>query len=163
MSKQKVRVGPYVSETVQAGETLHAIGEIHWAIFVAPVLGAILATLALIKFHAWAGPVLSIEGLWILLFTIPWISLVNPTIDFYSTESAVTSRRVLKKTGYISRNADEISISKVETVRVNQGIIGRFFGFGTVQVLGTGGHGLSIRGIRDPMYFREILQQVLAT
>jgi membrane protein YdbS with pleckstrin-like domain len=162
MRKRKIKVGPYVRSTIQEGESLYAVGETHWGIFVGPVLWAIFGTWLCAEFYQWSHTFLTIEGVWILAFTIPWTLLVNPMVDYHTNEAAITSRRVLKKSGWVAIHADEISVSKVETVSVNQGIIGRMFGFGTIHVLGTGGNGIDIKGIRDPMEFRKSLQDVIS-
>ena len=162
MRKRKKRASSYVTNTLQEGESLYVVGQVHWAIFMAPAGFTAIVTAMLWKMHLVITNTHSFSPGWIFVMCCPWISFVNPMIDYFTLQSAVTSRRVLKKLGLVSLDADEISIPKVETVRVSQGIFGRLYGYGTVQVFGTGGHGLDIRGIRDPMRFRSVLQQVLA-
>ncbi|HLY80816.1 MAG TPA: PH domain-containing protein, partial [Caulobacteraceae bacterium] len=60
-----------------------------------------------------------------------WIVAVN-------TEIIVTTRRVIYKTGFISRNTVEMNLDKVESVLVQQGILGRMLDFGTVIIRGVG-------------------------
>ena len=60
-----------------------------------------------------------------------WIVAVN-------TEIIVTSRRVIYKTGFISRNTVEMNLDKVESVLVQQSILGRMLDFGTVIIRGVG-------------------------
>jgi uncharacterized membrane protein YdbT with pleckstrin-like domain len=48
-----------------------------------------------------------------------------------------------------------MSMSKVETVDVDQSVAGRIFGFGTVTIHGTGGGVESMRNIADPITFRS--------
>jgi uncharacterized membrane protein YdbT with pleckstrin-like domain len=165
MSKRSKRRGPlsYVEQTLLPGEDLFALGTLHWALFVSPLLTALVFTWLwhrIAVFFSGGGPV---DALWYFFFIMPWFPLLNAMIQFSSTESAITSRRVLLKKGLVSRYSDEIALSKVETVGVSQGIIGRIFGFGTVHVHGTGGKGIAIAGIKQPMQFRSILQQVLAS
>ncbi len=160
MSKQKVRIGPYVKKTLQAGESLHAIGELHWGIFVFPCIFALFGIWITKLWFGWVWPQGTIPIMKVLyLWTL--IPLVQTAIAYISTESAITSQRVLLKTGLISQAVDEISISKVETLGFNQSILGRLFGFGTVSIHGTGGHGISISGLKAPMDFRKTLQSVI--
>src|SRR5205085_6129586 len=56
-----------------------------------------------------------------------------------TTELAVTDRRVIYKSGLFSRHTLEMNRSKVESVDVDQSILGRIFSFGTIIVRGTGG------------------------
>ena len=56
------------------------------------------------------------------------------------TEIAVTDRRVIYKRGFITRHTEEMNMDKVESVDVDQSILGRLLDYGTVHVIGTGGH-----------------------
>jgi uncharacterized membrane protein YdbT with pleckstrin-like domain len=72
-----------------------------------------------------------------------------------TTELAVTDRRVIYKSGIISRHTLEMNRSKVESVDVDQSLLGRLLGFGTIVVRGTGGSLEPIRTISDPLSFRS--------
>src|SRR5205085_11265338 len=72
-----------------------------------------------------------------------------------TTELAVTDRRVIFKTGIFQRHTMEMNRSKVETVGVDQSILGRVLGYGTVIVRGTGGSFEPIPFIGDPLSFRS--------
>ncbi len=76
-------------------------------------------------------------------------------VRYRSTEIAVTNRRIVVKLGFISRRTVEINVTKVESVQVAQGILGRLFGFGTLIVAGTGTTHEPLRGIADPIGFRR--------
>lgn len=159
MSRKKRAVRGYVDLTMLDGELLYARGKVHWAILVEPVIGAVFAMVLSLIFLSMFG--LSGQSrLWFLVplvFNLPWIQAVIYT---KTTESAVTSSRVILKTGWLSRKTDEISLRKVESVLMSQGIIGRIFNFGSVLVIGTGGNKVLIRGIADPMSFRAVVQAV---
>ncbi|MFX4486001.1 PH domain-containing protein, partial [Acinetobacter baumannii] len=49
-----------------------------------------------------------------------------------TTETDVTTLRVVHKTGFISRKTFEMSLDKVESVDVTQSIAGRIFDYGDV-------------------------------
>ena len=68
---------------------------------------------------------------------------------------AFTNKRVIAKFGFISRKTIELNISKVESIQVNQGILGRIFNYGTLIVSGAGNPQAPIPGISDPMAFRR--------
>ena len=57
----------------------------------------------------------------------------------WTTEIAVTNRRVIYKRGLISRHTAEMNMDKVASVEVDQSIFGRLWGYGSVRILGTGG------------------------
>jgi len=74
---------------------------------------------------------------------------------YKSFELAVTSKRVIVKHGFISRQTVEMNLSKVESIQVEQGALGRMFNFGTLIVSGTGTSHAPMVGIADPMGFRR--------
>jgi uncharacterized membrane protein YdbT with pleckstrin-like domain len=72
-----------------------------------------------------------------------------------TTEFAVTDYRVIYKTGLLGRHTLEMNRSKVESVDVDQSILGRLLGYGTIIVRGTGGSLEPIRHIAEPLQFRS--------
>ena len=72
-----------------------------------------------------------------------------------TTELVLTDRRVIYKTGLFKRHTMEMNRSKVETVGVDQSVLGRMLNYGTVIVRGTGGSFEPIRQIDDPLTFRN--------
>jgi uncharacterized membrane protein YdbT with pleckstrin-like domain len=73
----------------------------------------------------------------------------------FGTEIAVTDRRVIYKTGLIRRHTTEINMDKIESVDVDQSVLGRMFGYGTVTIRGTGEAVEPLRDIADPIAFRK--------
>jgi uncharacterized membrane protein YdbT with pleckstrin-like domain len=69
----------------------------------------------------------------------------------------LSNRRVLIKTGFISRRTTEVVLSKVESVGVDESTFGRMFGYGDVIVRGTGGTTESFSRIANP---EELSRQV---
>jgi uncharacterized membrane protein YdbT with pleckstrin-like domain len=78
-----------------------------------------------------------------------------------STEFVVTNQRVIVKTGLISRNTVELNHRNVESVRLDQGIIGRILGYGSLTLLGTGAGLSPIPYIDDPLEFRRHVLEVV--
>jgi uncharacterized membrane protein YdbT with pleckstrin-like domain len=87
------------------------------------------------------------------------VLLVIAYIRYQTTELAITNKRVVVKTGLISRNIIEINIAKVESVEVAQSVLGRLFDFGSLSISGTGFNQAPIPNISDPMTFRKALIQ----
>jgi uncharacterized membrane protein YdbT with pleckstrin-like domain len=77
-----------------------------------------------------------------------------------STELAVTSKRLIVKHGFIRRSTIEINLNKVESIQVDQELLGRMLNFGTLVISGTGTSHAPIAGIADPMAFRKAFIQV---
>ena len=62
---------------------------------------------------------------------------------------------VIAKFGFISRRTVEININEVESIQVDQGILGRIFNYGTLVIAGAGDPQAPIPGISEPMAFRR--------
>ena len=71
------------------------------------------------------------------------------------TEIAVTNRRVIYKKGFIRRRTNEMNMDKVESVQVQQSILGRMLDYGTVTILGTGEGFETLRTIASPIELRN--------
>jgi len=85
---------------------------------------------------------------------------IGPLIASATSEFAVTNKRVVIKVGLISRRTVEMNLSKIESVNVNQSIIGRLLGYGTIIIVGTGGTTETFDTIADPLQFRRKFQEV---
>lgn len=99
---------------------------------------------------------------WIIFFNLRAIFtlFIAPLIDKYSDEFAITNRRVIIKTGLISRNTFEMNLSKIESVNVDQSILGRILGYGTIRIVGSGGTKEEFPNIRKPLEFRKKFQEM---
>ena len=83
---------------------------------------------------------------------------LNALIVCYTSEFVVTSKRVVMKTGFIKRHSTDVMLSKMETINVDQGILGRIFNYGTVVVGGSGGTKNGFKGVANPLEFRKRVQ-----
>ena len=72
-----------------------------------------------------------------------------------TTELAVTNKRVIAKSGLISRSTVELNLTKVESVRVEQSMLGRMLGYGSIFVGGTGATHAPVRFVEDPLTFKQ--------
>ena len=83
-------------------------------------------------------------------------------INIKSTELAVTNKKVVAKTGFIKRTSFELVLKKVEAMSVDQSVLGRIFGFGTICISGTGGNVVNIPFIKSPVRFKQEVSSLLA-
>ena len=97
-----------------------------------------------ILFGILLAPVLIGIGLLIWVFVI-----------YRTTEIAITNKRIIAKSGFVSRSTTEINLPKVESLQVDQNVRGRIFNYGTIIVAGAGTPNLQIHGIKDPLSFRR--------
>jgi len=76
-----------------------------------------------------------------------------------ATEMAVTTRRVVIKTGLAARKTIEMLLNKVESIEVSETAGGRMLGYGTIVIIGTGGTSEPFHKIAHPLEFRSQVQQ----
>lgn len=133
----------YITETLAPDETLLASGQVSkWSLF-----------------HLYCSA--SIFGITIVFLPISAILLLWAYLKIRSTEMGITNKRIIRKTGVVMRDTTEIRLAKVESVSVKQGFLGRMFGYGDVVISGTGGHGATMKGIREPLVFRGLVQDIV--
>ena len=89
------------------------------------------------------------------LLGIGLIFLAQAYIRYKTTELAITTKRVIVKFGFIRRSTIEINLNKVESVQVDQEVLGRVFNFGTLIISGGGNPQAPIPGISNPLAFRK--------
>src|SRR5713101_4741273 len=90
---------------------------------------------------------------WPAIVALYWT--FNSWFHRWTTETDVTNLRVVHKTGFIKRRTFEMSLDKVESVDVNQSILGRLLNYGNVTVLGVGEGKETISTIASPLDFRN--------
>ena len=90
-----------------------------------------------------------------ILIGIPW--LLSVFISRATTEMAYTNKRIILKTGIISRDTDEIRIDRIESVDIKQSIFGRMLGFGTIYVTGTGAKIIVLDAVANVIEIRKAL------
>lgn len=103
----------------------------------------------------WSQAALIILGIVLLVVAIGLVFLIMAWVNVKSTEIAITNKRIIAKFGFIRRSTVEISLDKVEALRVEQGVWGRFLNYGTILISGTGSTVDPIRNIADPLVFRR--------
>lgn len=156
----------YVDRVIQPGETLVYRAPLHWVIYATGLALAAISAIVIIygvaSDRGQPGSLQDVVHLAIVavggvgLF-VAALSLIGASIRRHTTEIAVTSKRVIYKTGIVRRITSEISVEKIETVLVEQSILGRVLNFGTVIIRGTGGGLEPVRNIDDPLTFRSKL------
>jgi len=144
----------YVDSNLLPNEHVTYRARLHRIIYLLPACVLLVALVVALASGSWiAGGMLGLIGL--LLLVPPWIRSI-------SSEFAVTNKRVLVKVGLIRRHSLELLLQKVEGIGVDQGILGRILGYGTITVSGTGGTREAFRMIAHPLEFRRQVQASLA-
>lgn len=99
---------------------------------------------------------------WIIFISFKAIFtlFISPLIAMNTSEFCVTNRRIVMKTGLIARRTMEMNLSKIESVNVDQNLLGRILGYGKVSVHGTGGSIETFSYIKNPLEFRKQFEQL---
>ncbi|TFV68868.1 PH domain-containing protein [Bradyrhizobium frederickii] len=147
----------YIDEILQPGERVLYSTNAHW-IFYFPAILAWIVTLALL--------VLSRQAIvdWLVLLCLAAAAVaalaalywtVKGWFHRFTTETDVTNLRVVHKTGFIKRRTFEMALDKVESVDVDQTILGRILNYGDVTIRGVGEGIETIKTIASPLAFRS--------
>ena len=134
----------YLQESLYAKERLLHRAEIHSIIFLMPLVVFALGVVVL-PVQALVGWVVAVVGV---------VLIGDAAIRRYTTEIGVTDKRVIVKRGLIARRTDELRRESLEAISVDQGVLGRLIGFGTVIVRGTGGGLSPVKAVADPLALR---------
>ncbi len=159
----------YVEQSLSAGEAVRYRTRLHWVVSLGPytlgtlcVAGAITAAIFGLRARnddPDAPRVAALLAGSLVLVAIALAAFVTGTLRRSSTEMAVTTRRVIVKTGVMSRHVLELLLAKIESVAVEQGVMGRVFGYGTIVLRGTGGTAERFARVADPLQFRTRVQE----
>jgi uncharacterized membrane protein YdbT with pleckstrin-like domain len=146
----------YVDKNLMQNEVVIHRAKMHWFAYIPSVL-LILFGLAMTSVKLKDG---GSNPFAILVILVGFYKFIGVLILVKTTELAVTSKRVIAKTGLIRRSTIELNHSKVESYKVNQSIFGRLLGYGTLEVNGTGGGITPIQNIDSPLEFRKKAMEV---
>jgi uncharacterized membrane protein YdbT with pleckstrin-like domain len=148
----------YVRRVLQPGETIVYSTKLHWIIYWRAILLLIVCIIfAGVAWYMADNKNLSLAlGIAAVIFALLGLSsALCIFIRRWTTELAVTDRRVIYKEGLIARRTLEMNRSRVESVDVYQTILGRILGYGTITLRGTGGSLEPMHTIDDPLTFRS--------
>jgi uncharacterized membrane protein YdbT with pleckstrin-like domain len=129
----------YIEESLSAGERVEGLFKLHW--------------------FAWM-PLVAWIVLGVVTFGITWFVAIYEFLRLRFLEQGVTNKRVILKKGIIGRKTEEMKLSSIETVEIDQGIWGRIFGFGTVRITGRGISDLVFKRIDDPLSVKRQIESV---
>lgn len=95
--------------------------------------------------------------LWLLISVVGISIFVFSQIHMHTTEFGLTDQRIIFKRGVVARFTDEIPLHALESVHLHQGILGRLFNFGRLEVNGSGGSGLWTPFVQNPVNLRSAI------
>ena len=129
----------YIQESLSKNEEINEIYKLHWFAKVPMVFWIVISPLTVF--------------LTLILAAYEWLKIKN-------LEQGTTNKRVISKSGIISRKTEEMKIDAIETVEIDQGILGRIFGYGTVKITGRGNSDLLFKKIDNPMHVKKSIENI---
>jgi hypothetical protein len=156
----------YIERNLLPGEKVMYKTRLHWSVLIGSVALALLFAGAGVALMVGGGPAMSgprfksiqMDVAYAFLFLSVFF-LIHGMLKRNATEMSVTNRRLVIKTGLLSRRTIELLLGKVESIQVQESFAGRMFGYGTVMVHGTGGTPESFHKIAHPLEFRRQMEQ----
>ncbi len=147
----------YVDSILEPGENVRYRTNVSWTIYVPSILLAVCA-LAVLIVGTNHRETLDFSLFVAIFSAIAAMGAFIPAwFRRWTTEIAVTDRRIILKRGFIRRHTIEMNMQKVESVDVDQTLIGRLFNYGNVTIHGTGSSFENLRMIDAPLKLRTMV------
>ena len=143
----------YVDSQLLPGENVIYRSKLHWQVFLFPGFFAgilLFASIGLVVNEA--------KGVGLFLLVLAVILILVPFIKRINSEFAVTNKRIVVKLGFFTTRTVELLHSKVETISVNQGLLGKMLGYGDIVVTGSGGTREEFKMVAAPLELRRAVQ-----
>jgi len=149
----------YIDEILQPGEKVLYSTNAHWMFYLPAMAAWILVAVFLIL-----SRLTTADGLVMLCWAVAAVAALAALywtfmawFHRWTTETDVTNMRVVHKTGFIRRRTFEMALDKIESVDVDQSILGRILNYGNVTINGVGEGKETIRTISSPLAFRSAI------
>jgi uncharacterized membrane protein YdbT with pleckstrin-like domain len=149
----------YIEQSLASNEQLIYRARFHWlyrfaawALLIASVAGGVIVLAQ--DAPLWIGA--AIIGCGLLVF----LAIMLP---IWAQQIAVTNQRLIHRRGLVRRSTEELQLSAVEEVRLEQGLLGRLLGFGRIVVSGTGIEDVRLPALAEPVRLRRKLQEAMST
>jgi uncharacterized membrane protein YdbT with pleckstrin-like domain len=146
----------YVDSVLAEGERIvHRAAISRWKFFPSYLVGSLFLLIAVGAYVATENHAVESIAMVAVPLVIGLAVLLSAVIRRRTTELVLTDRRIITKRGLISRNTVEMNLNKVESLHVDQSLMGRIFNYGDVTVVGTGASLEPLLGISSPLELRK--------
>ena len=97
-------------------------------------------------------------NLYLIYWSVLLFFVIKNLITYFTTEYGITNTRVISKRGLIRRDIEEINLSSIESINVNQSIIGRILNYGTIIISGRGTSKVIFKDIDNVVENRKLIK-----
>lgn len=175
----------YVDTALRPGEKILYDAKVHWAIFITPFVRLVWVAIIMTGVWYWvfsrgdhslAEQLAKVKGVgpvdWlfdnlqsvfflVILGLVGFSSFTHAIIYYFNSDFVLTDRRVISKSGLLSRSTSEQRLSKIESIHVYQSFLGRLLKFGNITVTGTGSSETTFGPMHDPVACKHALEEEL--
>lgn len=153
----------YIKKSLSDGEKPLHFFDLHWVVWIR-VWGLVIAgiilgffPLSFLGLDGFEYGSISLLG-WVAIF----VEIFALYLFFYVRfqEYGVTNKRVICKTGIIARKTNEMKLRSIETVEIDQSVLARILGYGTVKITGQGISDVLFKFINDPLMVKRRIESV---
>ena len=148
----------YIDDSLAPNEALIYRARFHWLQKAGPyIVLAVFVAIAVASLMLAEGlPALIGASALVALGLIIFVALMMP---MWTTEIGVTNQRFIFKRGWLHRATDELQLTSIEEVNLEQGALGRLFDYGRLVLHGTGVNDISLPPLADPVGLRRAVQE----
>ena len=150
----------YISKSLNSRERIRCIFKLHFLYFVVfPMFRPIVlfpAMFVIMALDAYAALglslLVSVAPIPLMVFLVTWIS-------YKCSEYGMTNLRVITKRGFIRRHTEEMRLSAIETIEIQQGVWQRLLGAGHIKVSGMGVSEVVLKHVAGPMAVKRMIEE----
>jgi len=89
---------------------------------------------------------------------VPAVELARIFLDWLNERYIITNRRVVETKGIVNKHVRDSALEKVNDVELDQSIVGRLLGYGTVQIITGSDIGMNVfHRISNPVRFKRAM------
>lgn len=130
------------------------VGRLHWLLFLWPSLFLLVALFLVIQYPGWRE-----LAFLFLIFSLIWWGMT--WVIYHFSSLTIEAKRVIFRTGFLVRKTSDITYSKIETLDVQQSLMGSIMGYGAFMVTGSGGSRHFISFIAHPLTCRRYIEEMM--
>ena len=154
----------YIDKNLIEGESVVYEARPHWVLFIKPGLVSLIFVAVAVVLFYFASDSMDSDNTWlmqrigIVFLVVALIPIGMGIFRRSGREYAVTNKRVVTQNGVMQRQTEELFLNKIESIAVDQSVVGRMLGFGTVTIRGTGGSFGPFERVSAPLELRRQIQ-----
>lgn len=144
----------YLDKNLLPGEKVLFRTKKHLIIFAYPVFWSLFCMV--VSYYVYSDPLVN-KLLWAfwLVALILWLYI---WLEYTTSEFVVTDKRVMMKEGFFNRHTNEMRISTISQVNVDQTILGQILNYGMVSINAFGAFD-SFTVISRPFLFQKVINE----